>query len=246
MQVKWQTFEKPENKRQMYGSGSTQAWLPYICLLFSGFSNVYHFACVWPTALKLGCITNFDVLFLVMGFISLVNEIQFMLISSCRRIGLWRVGDDTLHCSKFHKKQPSFCVVVRLLLTCVDTNLAGTWYMYLLVLSQSKVNCSLMAKEMLGWFWWNCAQEYFLPHLCCGNKATGIISLEMLILVLGYWSRCGFPVLIFSHCGHSEKLQKSLKNIGISHRRPVHSPVVAWRGSWFAQVAIASLLFCWL
>ena len=34
------------------------------------------------TALKLGCITNFDMLFLVMGFISLVDEIQFMLISS--------------------------------------------------------------------------------------------------------------------------------------------------------------------
>ena len=25
---------------------------------------------VWPTALKLGCITNVDMLFLVMGFIS--------------------------------------------------------------------------------------------------------------------------------------------------------------------------------
>ena len=46
------------------------------------FSNVYHFICVWPTALKLGCISNFDMLFLVMGFISLVDEIQFMLISS--------------------------------------------------------------------------------------------------------------------------------------------------------------------
>ena len=67
-----QTFEKPENK-------STHAWLPYICLLFSGFSNVYHCACVWPTALKLGSITNFDMLFLVMGFIYLIDEIQFML-----------------------------------------------------------------------------------------------------------------------------------------------------------------------
>ena len=38
---------------------------------------------VWPTALKLGCITNFDMLFLVMRFISLVDEIQFMLISRC-------------------------------------------------------------------------------------------------------------------------------------------------------------------
>ena len=34
--------------------------------------------------LKLGCITNFDMLFLMMGFISLVDEFQFiMLISSC-------------------------------------------------------------------------------------------------------------------------------------------------------------------
>ena len=66
----------------MYGSQSTHAWLPYICLLFSGFSNVYHSACVWPTALKLGRITNFDMLFLVMGFVSLVDEIQFMLINS--------------------------------------------------------------------------------------------------------------------------------------------------------------------
>ena len=50
--------------------------------IFGFFTNVYHFACVGPTALKLGCITNFDMLFLVMGFISLVDEIQFMLISS--------------------------------------------------------------------------------------------------------------------------------------------------------------------
>ena len=41
-----------------------------------------NFACVWSTALKLGCITNLDMLFLVMGFISLVDEIHYMLISS--------------------------------------------------------------------------------------------------------------------------------------------------------------------
>ena len=35
-----------------------------------------------PTSLKRDCITNFDMLFLVMGFISLVDEIEFMLISS--------------------------------------------------------------------------------------------------------------------------------------------------------------------
>ena len=62
----------------MYGSQSAHAWLPYICLLVSGFLNVYHFACVWPTALKRCCITNFDMLCLVMGFISLVDEIQFL------------------------------------------------------------------------------------------------------------------------------------------------------------------------
>ena len=78
--TEWQTFEKLENKRQMYGSRAWVDWLPYICLLFSFFFNVYHFACVCCTALKLGCITNFEVLFLVMGLISLVDEIQFMLI----------------------------------------------------------------------------------------------------------------------------------------------------------------------
>ena len=46
------------------------------------FSDLVLIACVWPTALKLGCITNLDMLFLVMGFIPLVDEIQFMLISS--------------------------------------------------------------------------------------------------------------------------------------------------------------------
>ena len=56
----------------------------FICLLSSGFSNVRHSAAFWPTALKLGCISNFDMLFLVMGLISLANEIQFMLISSRR------------------------------------------------------------------------------------------------------------------------------------------------------------------
>ena len=53
----------------------------HLSLIF-GFSNVYHFACVWPTALKIGCISNFDVLFLVMEFISLSDKTQFMLISS--------------------------------------------------------------------------------------------------------------------------------------------------------------------
>ena len=45
--AKWQTFEKPENKRQMYGCQLTQASLLYICLLFLGFANVCNFACFW-------------------------------------------------------------------------------------------------------------------------------------------------------------------------------------------------------
>ena len=53
----------------------SQAWV-------DGLPYHTYFACVWPTALKLGCVTNFDMLFLVMGFISLIDEIQFMLISS--------------------------------------------------------------------------------------------------------------------------------------------------------------------
>ena len=67
-------LESPENKRQI-DMAVRHDRQPYICLLFSGFSNVYHFACVWPTALKLGCVTNLDTFFLVMGFISLVDEI---------------------------------------------------------------------------------------------------------------------------------------------------------------------------
>ena len=65
----------------MYGN---QAWWTdyHTFLLFSSFSNVCHSPFVWPTALKLGCITNYDMLFLVMGFISLVDKIQLMLISS--------------------------------------------------------------------------------------------------------------------------------------------------------------------
>ena len=56
--------------------------MPHCHTFVSGFPNVCHSACVWPTALKLGYVTNLDMLFLVMGFISLADEIQFMLISS--------------------------------------------------------------------------------------------------------------------------------------------------------------------
>ena len=44
MQVKWQTFEKPENKRQMYVV--RLGWTHYHTFVsyFSGFSNVCHSA----------------------------------------------------------------------------------------------------------------------------------------------------------------------------------------------------------
>ena len=53
----------------------------HLCLLFLWFSNVCHSVCFWPTALKPGCITNFDMPFLMMVCICLANEIKFMLIS---------------------------------------------------------------------------------------------------------------------------------------------------------------------
>ena len=59
----------------MYGSQSDHTFVSYI---FSDFSNVYYSAYISPTALKLGRIINFDMLFLVMKLISLVDEKQFM------------------------------------------------------------------------------------------------------------------------------------------------------------------------
>ena len=56
-------------------------YLPYICLLLSDFSNVCHFTCIWPRTLKLGCIANVNMLFLMNGFICLFYENEFMLIS---------------------------------------------------------------------------------------------------------------------------------------------------------------------
>ena len=88
---------EPPDVKQLY----PQARLPYIFLLFSGFSNVNHSTCVWPTTLKLGCYS----LFLAMGFISVVDKIQFMLISRhyicirsvhCVFTSLVRAGADLL------------------------------------------------------------------------------------------------------------------------------------------------------
>ena len=79
----------------MHYAYSTHAWLPYIFLLFSGFSNVCHFTCVWPSSESF-YVTYVDTLFPVMGFISLIDEIQFMLISSChiciRSIHVYETG----------------------------------------------------------------------------------------------------------------------------------------------------------
>ena len=70
-------------------------------LLLSGVSNAYHSVCVWPTALKLGCVTNFDMLFLVTWFISLVDELKFMLISS-RHICIRSVSANAFMKTKVH------------------------------------------------------------------------------------------------------------------------------------------------
>ena len=83
-------FKKPKNKRQMSGLGGlTAIHLSHICMtvrlgwslpvihlsLILGFYKClpFHgFLANW--ALKLGCSANFDILFLVMGFISLVEQ----------------------------------------------------------------------------------------------------------------------------------------------------------------------------
>ena len=63
-------------------------------LVWGIFSNAYHSACVWPIALKNGCVTNVKMLFLVVGA-CLIDE-KFMQIS-CRHFclgGRGGGGDD--------------------------------------------------------------------------------------------------------------------------------------------------------
>ena len=66
----------------------------HLSLIFLVVSNVCHSACVWPTALKLGCVTNFDMCFLVMGFVCLVNEIQFISLISSRHFCMKSYGHE--------------------------------------------------------------------------------------------------------------------------------------------------------
>ena len=92
-QAKWQTFEKPENMRQMCGSQSIGAWLPCICLIFSAFSNSCHFPISHvfvPQLLKLSRVANFGMSFLMMWLICLSDKNEFMLIivAAIFRIGL--------------------------------------------------------------------------------------------------------------------------------------------------------------
>ena len=89
------TCKMVDNKRQMYGSQSTHVFGQ-------------------RTVLKLGCVTNLDTLFLVMGFISLVDEIQFMLIS---RHHIY------IRSLNFHiGRGPVFLVLVRQLVTDKNWN----------------------------------------------------------------------------------------------------------------------------
>ena len=59
---------------------------------------------VWHTALKPGCVTNFDMLFLVMVFISSVDEIQFMLIIC---MGSIAIGIDVYTPNKIEEQKQS-------------------------------------------------------------------------------------------------------------------------------------------
>ena len=89
----------------MYGSQSTHA---------------YHSACLWPTALKLGCVTNLDTLFLVMGSMYLIDEIQFMLIRSrhvCIRSITPELSMETMHFIAYHKTNKGGLVSERISFT---------------------------------------------------------------------------------------------------------------------------------
>ena len=69
--AEWQTFKKIRDKCMVVGPPKPDY---HTCLLFLGFSNVCHFTCIWPRALKLGCITSVDMLFLTNGFSCLFYE----------------------------------------------------------------------------------------------------------------------------------------------------------------------------
>ena len=57
-----------------------------------------------PTALQLGCVNNFDMLFFVMGLIPWIDEIKFMLISS-RHFCI--VFDEIPHREQHTKSRPT-------------------------------------------------------------------------------------------------------------------------------------------
>ena len=65
--AEWQTFEKLENVWQ-----SDSPPQPY-CHTSVSYFRVFQMSAI-PRVFGLGCITNFDMLFLVTGFISLVND----------------------------------------------------------------------------------------------------------------------------------------------------------------------------
>ena len=83
MQVKWQTFEKSENKRQMYGSGSTQACPTiHLSLIFRFFKCLpFHLHLAQSSETLAVSLNYVDMLFLMSGFICLFNENKVMLIS---------------------------------------------------------------------------------------------------------------------------------------------------------------------
>ena len=80
----------------------------HLSLIFVFFNS----ACVWPTALKLGCVINIDMLFLVMGFISLIDKILCLtVVNTCHYLrsysldlvydwssAWWPYISDTNHC----------------------------------------------------------------------------------------------------------------------------------------------------
>ena len=77
-----------------YDSQSIQAWLPTFVSSSQYFFQVFPMSdtpCVWPTFLKLRCITNFIMLFFVKWLISLVDKMRGVV--SVTPLILFIIGD---------------------------------------------------------------------------------------------------------------------------------------------------------
>lgn len=82
----WQAFQKSDYtvhvEETNYFVSAVRTWWTSDSYSILSFQMSAISACIWATALKLSCVANFDMLFIVIGLIWLVDKINFLLISS--------------------------------------------------------------------------------------------------------------------------------------------------------------------